>query len=119
VEEATTMTLEMTPVALTDAAANKVRELLAVEGDESLALRLGARPGGCSGFRYDMYFDASVSETDAVVDAGTFKVVIDQESVERLMGATVDFKDEGLEGTGFAIDNPNDTGHSCTCGKRG
>ncbi|MGB5168929.1 MAG: iron-sulfur cluster assembly accessory protein [Acidimicrobiia bacterium] len=113
------MTLEMTPVALTDAATEKVRELLAAEGDETLALRLGARPGGCSGYRYDMYFDAGVADTDAVVDAGAFKVVIDQESVERLMGATVDFRDEGIAGSGFAIDNPNESGHSCTCGKRG
>ena len=113
------MTLEMTPVALTDAAAEKVRELLAEEGDETLALRLGARPGGCSGFRYDMYFDAGVADTDSIVDAGAFKVVIDEESVERLMGATVDFRDGGAEGSGFAIDNPNETGHSCTCGKRG
>jgi iron-sulfur cluster assembly protein/iron-sulfur cluster insertion protein len=113
------MTLEMTPVALTDAAAEKVRELLAEEGDETLALRLGARPGGCSGFRYDMYFDAGVADTDSVVDAGAFRVVIDEESVERLMGATVDFRDGGIEGSGFAIDNPNETGHSCTCGKRG
>ncbi len=48
------MTLEMTPVALTDAAADKVREMLADEGDESLALRLGARPGGCSGFLFHL-----------------------------------------------------------------
>ena len=67
----------------------------------------------------DMYFDAGVADTDAVVDAGAFKVVIDQESVERLNGATVDFRDEGSAGSGFAIDNPNETGHSCTCGKRG
>jgi Fe-S cluster assembly iron-binding protein IscA len=45
--------------------------------------------------------------------------VIDQDSVDRLMGATVDFRDGGVEGSGFAIDNPNETGHSCTCGKRG
>lgn len=113
------MTLEMTPVAITDAAAAKVRELLADESQEGLVLRLGARPGGCSGFRYDMFFDAAISETDAVVDAGSFKVVIDEASVERLLGATVDFRDEGINGSGFAIDNPNETGHSCTCGKRG
>lgn len=112
------MTLDMTPVALTDAAAEKVRELLADESEEGLALRLGARPGGCSGFRYDMFFDAAVSETDSVLDAGAFKVVIDEESFERLSGATVDFRDEGTDGSGFAIENPNETGHSCTCGKR-
>lgn len=113
------MTLDTTPVALTDAAVDKVRDLLAEEGDATLALRLGARPGGCSGFRYDMYFDAGVVETDAVVDAGAFKVVIDQASVERLSGSTIDFRDDGLQGAGFAIDNPNESGHSCNCGKRG
>ncbi|MEN8235594.1 MAG: iron-sulfur cluster assembly accessory protein [Actinomycetota bacterium] len=112
------MTLDMTPVALTGAAIDKVRELLEQEGDEGLALRLGARPGGCSGFRYDLYFDAGVDPSDAVMDAGPFKVVIDEASVARVVGATIDFKDEGLRGSGFAIENPNETGHSCTCGKR-
>ena len=112
------MTLEMTPVALTDAAADKVRELLDDEGDETLALRLAAAPAGCSGYKYEMYFDGDVTATDAVVDAGYFKVLIDQSSVEHVVGATIDFRDEGPEGSGFAIDNPNVTGHSCSCGKR-
>ncbi len=113
------MTLEMTPVALTDAAIDKVRELLRDEGNTALALRLEAMPAGCSGYKYDMYFDADVTETDSVVDAGTFKVLIDESSVGHVAGATIDFKDDGLQGSGFAIDNPNQTGHSCTCGKRG
>lgn len=112
------MTLEMTPVALTDAAADKVRELLADEGDDALGLRLAAMPAGCSGYKYDMYFDSEVAVTDAVVDAGAFKVLIDESSVDHVTGATIDFRDEGLGGSGFAIDNPNTTGHSCTCGKR-
>ena len=113
------MTLEMTPVALTDAAADKVQELLADEGDESLALRLGARPGGCSGSDTTCTSTPSCRRPTPVVDAGAFNVVIDEASIERLQGATVDFKDEGVGGTGFAIDNPNESGHSCTCGKRG
>ena len=112
------MTLELTPVALTDAAVDKVRELLADEGDAALALRLAAMPAGCSGFKYEMYFDAEVAETDAVVDAGSFKVLIDESSVDHVTGSTIDFQDESLQGSGFAIDNPNATGHSCTCGKR-
>ncbi len=112
------MTLEITPVALTDAAVDKVRKLLEDEGDGALSLRLAAMPAGCSGFKYEMYFDAEVTETDAVVDAGSFKVLIDQSSVGHVTGSTIDFRDEGLEGSGFAIDNPNATGHSCTCGKR-
>lgn len=112
------MTLEMTPVALTEAATDKVRELLAGEGDETLALRLGARPAGCSGYKYDMYFDSEIAATDAVVDVGSSKVLIDESSVDHVSGSTIDFRDEGLGGTGFAIENPNETGHSCTCGKR-
>lgn len=113
------MTLEMTPVMLTDSAINKVRELLDGEGDETLVLRLGAKPGGCSGFRYDLHFDTGASVTDTVVETGAFNVVIDEGSVDRLMGSTIDFRDDGLAGAGFAIDNPNESGHSCTCGKRG
>jgi len=112
------MTLEMTPVALTDAAAEKVRELLDDEGDDALALRLAAMPAGCSGFKYEMYFDAEVTTTDSVVDAGSFNVLIDESSVDHVTGSTIDFREEGPEGSGFAIDNPNATGHSCSCGKR-
>jgi len=113
------MTLEMTPVVLTDSAIDKVRELLESEGDDALFLRLGARPGGCSGFRYDLHFDAGVATTDTVVETGAFNVVIDEGSLGRLMGSTIDFRDDGLAGAGFAIENPNESGHSCTCGKRG
>ncbi len=112
------MTLEMTPVTLTDTAVIKVRELLEDEGEAALALRLEAAPAGCSGFKYEMYFDPEIVDTDTVVDAGTFKVLIDVSSVDHVMGSTIDFRDEGLQGSGFAIDNPNATGHSCTCGKR-
>jgi iron-sulfur cluster insertion protein len=112
------MTLEMTPVTLTDAAIDKVRELIEDEGGTALALRLEAMPAGCSGYKYEMYFDGEVADTDSVIDAGSFKVLIGQASVDHVKGATIDFKDEGLQGSGFAIDNPNTTGHSCTCGKR-
>jgi iron-sulfur cluster assembly accessory protein len=112
------MTLEMTLVTLTDAAIDKVRELIEDEGDTALALRLEAMPAGCSGYKYEMYFDGEVADTDSVIDAGSFKVLIGEASVDHVRGATIDFKDEGLQGSGFAIDNPNTTGHSCTCGKR-
>jgi iron-sulfur cluster insertion protein len=112
------MTLEMTLVTLTDAAIDKVRELIEDEGGTALALRLEAMPAGCSGYKYEMYFDGEVADTDSVIDAGSFKVLIGQASVDHVKGATIDFKDEGLQGSGFAIDNPNTTGHSCTCGKR-
>jgi iron-sulfur cluster assembly accessory protein len=103
-------------VDVTDAAASKIRELLADEGDLSLALRMAVRPGGCSGFSYEMFFDAEVEADDLVeeFDGGAVKVVVDPQSVERLRGSVLDYKD-GLMGAGFAINNPN-VERSCGCG---
>ncbi len=102
-------------VDVTDAAAGKIRELLETEGDPSLALRMAVRPGGCSGFSYEMFFDSEVEAEDIVeeFDEGV-RVVVDPQSVEHLRGSVLDYKD-GLMGAGFAINNPNVT-RSCGCG---
>lgn len=102
------------PVVLTEAAAAKVLELLEAEGDTSLALRIGVRPGGCSGFSYEMFFDSETEPDDIVEEFGGVKVVVDPESATRLVGSTLDYKD-GLTGAGFAVNNPNVT-RSCGCG---
>lgn len=101
---------------LTDSAAAKVAELIAAEGDPSLALRLAVRPGGCSGFSYEMFFDAQVDPTDVVSETGGVRLVIDEQSASMLPGATVDYKEMGLQGSGFAINNPNQQ-RSCGCGQ--
>lgn len=101
-------------VSLTDTAVVKVRELIDAEGDPNLALRMAVRPGGCSGFSYEMFFDAEFEADDIVEEFGEVRVVVDPQSAERLRGATLDYKD-GLMGAGFAIDNPNVT-RSCGCG---
>jgi len=103
-------------VDVTDAAAGKIRELLANEDDDSLALRMAVKPGGCSGFSYEMFFDSEVEAGDIVeeFDGGAVRVVVDPQSVEHLRGAVLDYKD-GLMGAGFAINNPNVT-RSCGCG---
>lgn len=101
-------------VSLTDAAVAKVRELVASEGDPSLALRVAVRPGGCSGFSYEMYFDSETEEGDVVEEFSDVRVFVDSQSLEHIKGATLDYKD-GLMGAGFAIDNPNVT-KSCGCG---
>lgn len=103
-------------VVMSDAAAAKVRELIEAEGDPSLALRLAVRPGGCSGFSYDMFFDAQIDPTDVVSENGGVRLAVDAESAAMLGGAVVDFKDMGLQGGGFAISNPNQT-RSCGCGQ--
>ncbi|MDH3249544.1 MAG: iron-sulfur cluster assembly accessory protein [Acidimicrobiia bacterium] len=102
-------------VTMTDAAVAKVSALIAEEGDSSLALRMAVRPGGCSGFSYEMFFDAEVEDGDVVeAFADDVRLVVDSQSLEMVRGATLDFKD-GLMGAGFAIDNPNVT-RSCGCG---
>jgi iron-sulfur cluster assembly accessory protein len=103
-------------VDVTDAAAGKIRELLESEGDTTLALRMAVRPGGCSGFSYEMFFDSEIESDDVVEEfsGGTVRIVVDPQSVERLRGSVLDYKD-GLMGAGFAIDNPN-VSRSCGCG---
>jgi len=101
-------------VNLTDAAVVKVRELIAAEGEAGLALRMAVRPGGCSGFSYEMYFDAQVDDLDIVEEFEDVKVLVDPQSADMVRGSTLDYK-EGLMGAGFAIDNPNVT-RSCGCG---
>ncbi len=101
-------------VDVTDAAAGKIRELLESEGDASLALRMAVRPGGCSGFSYEMFFDSEIESDDIVEQFDGGRVVVDPQSVEHLRGSVLDYKD-GLMGAGFAINNPNVT-RSCGCG---
>ncbi|MDH3295864.1 MAG: iron-sulfur cluster insertion protein ErpA [Acidimicrobiia bacterium] len=100
---------------VTDAAATKVKELLDQENDPSLALRVAVRPGGCSGFSYEMFFDGDMDDTDQSSDFGGVKVVVDPTSAQLLSGATLDYKD-GLQQTGFSIDNPN-AQRTCGCGQ--
>ena len=102
-------------ITLTDAATSKVDELIKAEGDEELALRVAVRPGGCSGFSYEMYFDTDVADDDTTVDYSGVKVVVDQSSAMLLEGATLDYKD-GLDQSGFSINNPN-AQRTCGCGQ--
>ena len=102
------------PVTLTDAASAKVAELLAQEDVDGLTLRVEVRPGGCSGFSYEMYFDADLADDDVVREFGNVKVVVDPTSADLLKGSTLDFSD-GLSGAGFHVTNPNAT-RTCGCG---
>ncbi len=99
---------------LTQTAAGKVRELLEEEGRTDIALRVAVQPGGCSGLRYAMYLDDQMSDSDVAEDQFGVRVVVDRMSVPYLSQATIDFVD-GLEATGFTIDNPA-AQSSCACG---
>jgi iron-sulfur cluster assembly accessory protein len=102
-------------VGLSDAAAQKVRSLMAQEGRDDLRLRLAVQPGGCSGLIYQLYFDERSLDGDAVREFGDgVEVVVDKMSVPYLEGASIDFEDT-IQKQGFTIDNPNAEG-SCACG---
>ncbi|MGH9076329.1 MAG: iron-sulfur cluster insertion protein ErpA [Acidimicrobiales bacterium] len=103
------------PITLTDTAATKVAELLVQEGNPELALRVAVRPGGCSGYSYEMFFDSDIADDDVKVTRGTVTVAVDPASAALLTGATLDYKD-GLQGAGFSINNPN-ASRTCGCGQ--
>jgi iron-sulfur cluster assembly accessory protein len=108
---------EATPtevIILTDTATSKVAELLEQEGNPELALRVAVRPGGCSGFSYEMFFDSDIAGDDVTAAFGSVRVVVDPASAGLLQGATLDYKD-GLQEAGFSINNPN-ASRTCGCG---
>jgi iron-sulfur cluster assembly accessory protein len=109
-----TETTVPTTVVLTDIAAQKVKALLDQEGRDDLRLRVAVQPGGCSGLRYQLFFDERSLDGDAVADFGGVQVVVDRMSAPYLAGATIDFADR-IDAQGFTIDNPN-AGGSCACG---
>ncbi len=101
-------------VKLTDTAVSKVRNLLQAEGRDDLRLRVAVQPGGCSGLIYQLFFDETLEENDAVVGFDGVEVVVDPMSIPYLDGASIDFEDS-IQKQGFTIDNPNASG-SCACG---
>ena len=102
-------------ITVTEQASVKVKELMDAEGVDELALRVAVRPGGCSGFSYEMFFDTDVAGDDITQSYGDVRVVVDPSSAVYLEGATLDYKD-GLQGAGFSINNPN-AQRTCGCGQ--
>ena len=103
-----------TTIVLTDVAAGKVKALIEQEGRDDLRLRVAVQPGGCSGLRYQLFFDERSLDGDIVTDFGGVEVVVDRMSSPYLAGATIDFADR-IDAQGFTIDNPN-AQNSCACG---
>jgi iron-sulfur cluster insertion protein len=102
------------PLVFSQAAALKVKELIAEEGDGALMLRVFISGGGCSGFQYGFTFDQNVGEGDTVVENEGVKLLIDPMSFQYLVGAEIDYS-EGIEGAQFVIRNPN-AKTTCGCG---
>ncbi len=98
----------------TDAAANKVKNLIEEEKNDSLKLRVFVSGGGCSGFQYGFTFDENIQEGDTQVQKNGVTLLVDPMSFQYLTGAEIDYKDD-LEGSQFVIKNPNAT-TTCGCG---
>ena len=102
------------PLEFTDRAAAKVADLLSEEDNPALKLRVFISGGGCSGFQYGFTFDDCEEDGDTVIKNGGVALLVDPMSVQYLMGAEIDFK-EDLEGATFVIRNPN-ASTTCGCG---
>lgn len=101
-------------IELSEAAASKVRELLADEDNGDLKLRVFISGGGCSGFSYGFTFDDEVAEDDAVFEREGVTLLVDALSYQYLLGAEVDYR-EDLSGAQFVVTNPN-ASSTCGCG---
>ena len=114
VSQSEQQTQAATSVVLTAVAAEKVKGLLDQEGRDDLRLRVAVQPGGCSGLRYQLFFDERSLDGDVVAGFDGVEVVVDRMSSPYLAGATIDFADR-IDAQGFTIDNPN-AQNSCACG---
>lgn len=101
-------------IRFTDNAASKVSELIAEENNPELKLRVYVTGGGCSGFQYGFTFDEEVNEDDTQVIKNGVTVLVDSMSIQYLIGAEIDYKDD-LSGSQFVIRNPN-ASTTCGCG---
>ena len=95
-------------------AASKVRELMDLEGNQSLKLRVFVTGGGCSGFSYGFTFDEQVEQDDAVFEERDVQLLVDSLSYQYLSGSRIDYL-EDLQGSRFVVENPN-AETTCGCG---
>ncbi len=109
------MAMARSAISLTPAAAGRVRELLASQGDGALGLKLGVKPSGCSGFSYQLDFAREIAPGAEVVDLDGIKLVIDPMAVMYVLGTELDFVEDKL-GAQFVFRNPNEKAR-CGCGE--
>ena len=102
-------------VSMTSRAADKLKEIVAKQGRDDLALRVYVTPGGCSGFSYGMTFAEGREDDDTLIEQDGVRIVVDPMSAMYIKGSEIDFVD-ALMGGGFALRNPNAVS-SCGCGQ--
>jgi iron-sulfur cluster assembly protein len=102
-------------VSMTTRASEKLKEVIAKQGRDDLALRVYVTPGGCSGFSYGMTFAEGKEDDDTLIEQDGVRIVVDPMSAMYIKGSEIDFVD-ALMGGGFALRNPNAVS-SCGCGQ--
>ncbi len=100
---------------LTDAAADRVRTIMARSDKPVAGLRVGVKNGGCAGMEYTMEFAAEPGRFDEVVEDKGVKVLIDPKAIMYLLGTEMDFKTDKMTAQ-FVFNNPNQTS-ACGCGE--
>ena len=100
---------------LTEAAAQRIQELMRRADSEIVGLRVGIKNGGCAGQSYTVEYAHDVRSTDEVVEDKGVKILVDPKAVLFLLGTEMDFKVDKMEAT-FVFNNPNQTG-ACGCGE--
>ncbi len=100
-------------IEISDVAAEKLKELLSAQQESDQALRVAVRGGGCSGFQYALALDKR-KDDDNVFEHNGVSVLVDKVSMQFVFGSVVDYV-EGLQGAGFAVNNPNVVA-ACGCG---
>lgn len=101
-------------ISISESASEKIKEMLSAEETPNLFLRLGVKPGGCSGFTYGMGFDDERQEDDTYFNVNGIDVIVDPDSLKYLQGLEIDYKEAGMGG-GFSMQNPNAVA-TCGCG---
>jgi iron-sulfur cluster assembly protein len=102
-------------ITLTETAAKEIKSIIKDQGlTESVALKVGVKGGGCSGFSYVLDLEEGPAEGSELMESHGVKVFCDKRSYLYLNGTEIDFKDEVM-GRGFVFKNPNAT-HTCGCG---
>ncbi|WP_428241308.1 iron-sulfur cluster insertion protein ErpA [Gynuella sp.] len=105
---------EAESIILTDAAVNKIKQLVEMEDNQHLMLRVFVTGGGCAGFQYGFTFDEEQAEDDTCISKGGASVLVDMLSIQYLAGSELNYI-EGLEGARFVINNPQ-AETTCGCG---
>ena len=102
-------------ITLSDNAAQRIKEIMAVSKEPSIGVRIGVKSGGCAGMSYVMEYAKSSNSKDEVIEDKGVKVLIDPGAVMYLLGTEMDYKKEELSST-FVFKNPNET-ERCGCGE--